>query len=396
MQSPPPADASRAGTPLGGSLLALRTGLREVTLRVQRMHLAIAGLTFRVLRRVPVVSVPARVVEHAHGAVSGGVYAAVRRGGDVVLAAAVAAERELGRGHDGGGASVLRSALNGAFGDHLAATGNPLAMRMELRAEDGTPVASASAVLALPADAGGRICIFLHGLGCDDRPWRGRGAEAGDEHFGARLRAELGLTPLYLRYNTGLPIARNAHEFAGVLERLAAAHPGRELVLVGHSMGGLVSRSACRLASAAGMGWVARVRMVICLGSPHRGAPLEKAGAALAAALGLHPATVPLGEIADTRSAGVRDLRHGLVADDAAAWSLPAGISCRLVAATLHRDTDHPLARVLGDGLVTPASATPPALSGDVRAVRLGGMGHMRLMNEPRVYRQIREWLTEA
>lgn len=394
MQSPPPVRGTRSGTPLGGSLLALRTGFREVTLRVQRMHLAIAGLTFRVLRRVPVVSIPARVVEHAHDAIAGGVYAAVRRGGDVVLATAAAAERELGRGHDGG-TSALRSAVNGAFGDHLAAAGNPLAMEMDLRAEDGSQVTMNDGVRETGMDAGGTICVFLHGLGCDERSWRSP-APDGDEDYGARLRAELGFTPLYLRYNTGLPIARNAHGFADLLERLAAAHPARELVLVGHSMGGLVARSACRLASAAGMEWVGRVRMVICLGSPHQGSPVEKAGFALAATLGLHPVTVPLGEIADARSAGVRDLRHGLRAEDAAAWPLPDGVPCRLVGATLHRDADHPLALALGDGLVTPGSATGPLLAGDVRAVRLGGMGHMRLMNEPRVYRQIRAWLAEG
>lgn len=396
MQSPPPADGTRPGTPLGGSLLALRTGFREVTLRVQRMHLSIAGLTFRVLRRVPVVAIPARVVEHAHDAISGGVYAAVRRGGDAVLAAAAAAERELGRGHDDGGSSPLRSAVNGAFGDHLAGAGNPLAVRMELRAEDGALVCAVRGVRALSSDAGGRICIFLHGLGCDERSWRGPGAAEDGAHFGARLRDELGYTPLYLRFNTGLPIAANAREFAAMLEQLMTAHPDRELVLVGHSMGGLVSRSACRLASAAGMAWLGRVRMVICLGSPHRGATLEKAGTALAAVLGLHPVTVPLGEMADARSTGVRDLRHGLLAEDAAAWPVPPGMPCRLLGATLHRDTGHPLARILGDGLVTPDSATRPTLRGDVRAVRLGGMGHMRLLNDPRVYAQICAWLADG
>lgn len=396
MQSPSPADGTRSGTPLRGSLLALRTGFREVTLRVQRMHLAIAGLTFRVLRRVPVVSIPARVVEHTHDAISGGVYTVVRRGGDAVLTAAAAAQRTVGRGHDDGGSSPLRSAVNGAFGDHLAAARNPLAMRMELRAEDGAVVCAPEGVRALSADAGGRICVFLHGLGCDERSWRGPGAADGGAHYGARLRDELGYTPLYLRFNTGLPIAANARGFATMLEQLATAQPGRELVLVGHSMGGLVARSACRVAAAEGMAWVGTVRMVICLGSPHRGAPLEKAGAALAAALALHPVTVPLGEIADARSSGVRDLRHGLLAEDAAAWPLPAAVPCRLLGSTLHSDADHPLAGVLGDGLVTPGSATRPALAGDVQAVRLGGMGHMRLMNEPRVYAQIRAWLAEG
>ena len=87
------------------------------------------------------------------------------------------------------------------------------------------------------------------------------------------MHAELGYTPLYLRYNTGLTVADNGQQLARQLQKLLAVYPQPvdELVLIGHSMGGLVARSACQQASAENLPWLNLTRMVICLGSPHQG-----------------------------------------------------------------------------------------------------------------------------
>jgi pimeloyl-ACP methyl ester carboxylesterase len=202
-----------------------------------------------------------------------------------------------------------------------------------------------------------------------DRQWK----QGGHDH-GEALARELGYTPVYVHYNSGLHVSTNSRALADQLERLVAAWPVPidELVLLGFSMGGLVARSACD--DAAGQAWVKRVGMVICLGTPHQGAALEKLGHAVSGALAVSDVTRPLGRIASRRSQGIKDLRHGL------RGSMPSTLPLRFVAGG-------------GDRLVGRKSASGAGLSGDVQRVEVAGLGHMALLNHPRVYAVIREWL---
>jgi pimeloyl-ACP methyl ester carboxylesterase len=51
-----------------------------------------------------------------------------------------------------------------------------------------------------------------------------------------------------------------------------------DLTIIGHSMGGLVSRSACHYAAVAGHVWPAQLQKLIFLGTPHHGTPLKRGG----------------------------------------------------------------------------------------------------------------------
>ena len=73
--------------------------------------------------------------------------------------------------------------------------------------------------------------------------------------------------------------------------------PVTELVLLGHSMGGLVGRSAVHVAQAAHLHWPSVLKHMVFLGTPHHGAPLERAGHWLDLILGATPWTAPLGNI---------------------------------------------------------------------------------------------------
>jgi pimeloyl-ACP methyl ester carboxylesterase len=225
------------------------------------------------------------------------------------------------------------------------------------------------------------------------------------------------MTPIYARYNTGRHISANGRELAGLLEALVAAYPGElaEIALIGHSMGGLVARSACHYGQEYGHRWVAALRRVICLGSPHLGAPLEKAGGLLSRTLrrfNAAGAQIPA-QLLDMRSVGIKDLRSGLVADDEwrgrrdaelrdehrAARPLVAHATLHHVAATLTENPAHPLSAVLGDALVRVPSASGrhrvPARSLPFEThhgVVVGGVSHLRLVNHPRVYAQLRRW----
>ena len=428
-----PADAPQ-GAAQASYAPALNAGLQATASRVQEMHEAIAGKTFNTLLRVPGLAVPTRLVQAVHDAIAQGVYAAVRHGGGAALTLAAGAERLASDPArvPGDKEQFLRSALNGAVGDALAAAGNPLAVQMSLRASlqamDPPLMASTEGLsrseslrpdtLALLRP---RVCVFVHGLACDEASWRLRPAAwtgsrwerllAHDSAvgYGELLQRELNLSAVYLRYNTGLPIEANAQQFAALLGALMRAAPQvRELVLVGHSMGGLVARRALAIGASEGLAWAACTAMVICLGSPHQGAGLAKLGETASAMLMAIDVTRPLGRIAEARSQGVKDLRHGLgaAAPGVLRDGLPGGLQSaltvplRLVYATLGEASDAAgspggawLGTLFGDGLVHAASAADDGLTGDVQRVQITGLGHMGLLGDPRVYAQLRRWL---
>ncbi|MDB5932500.1 MAG: hypothetical protein JWR60_4207 [Polaromonas sp.] len=321
----------------------------------------------------------------------------------------------------------MLSALNGVLGDRLRDTANPLAIRMSLRHEGQTlPLEKAALAQRLPA-ATAKVLVLIHGLCMNDLQWRAaslpQSLQPAQDH-GELLAAELGYTPVYLHYNTGLHISDNGRQLAGLLEQLLAAwpQPVQELALLGHSMGGLVARSACSCAAEAGLRWPAQLRRLVFLGTPHHGAPLERVGHWVDKLLGRQVVTRPFARIGQIRSAGITDLRHGNVLD--ADWAggdrfdsaldarqplpLPAGVACYTVAATtvphcagrllsVRQALSH---KIVGDGLVPVQSALGQhekperclVFSPENQWVA-HGMSHMELLSRPEVTRQLVDWL---
>jgi hypothetical protein len=304
---------------------------------------------------------------------------------------------------------VALAVLNGVVGDHLEASGNPLAIPMEFR-RDGRALDPAQ-------ERGARILLLVHGLCRSDEHWRRRGHD-----HGARLAADLGFTPVYLRYNSGRAIDTNGRELALRLEELLRAwpEPVTEVAVVAHSLGGLVVRRACEVADAAGcdsFGWRERLRKIVFLGTPHHGAPLERGGNWLQLALGLTSYTAAFARLGRMRSAAITDLRHGQLAalpgeDRFARGSgralpppLPRGVACFAAAASRApgpgRSARAAVRSLIGDGLVPVASALgdhpDPARALSIPPARrwIGyGMNHLDLLDHPAVYGRIREWLT--
>ena len=282
------------------------------------------------------------------------------------------------------------SALNGVVGDHLERTGNPLALKMELRRREA---------------AGPRVLLLIHGLCMNDRQWM----RGGHDH-GQALAYALGYTPVYARYNSGRHIAANGHDLAAELERLLHGPvPVESLAIIGHSMGGLVARSAVHQATEAGMAWPRQLRQMIFLGSPHHGAPLERGGNWLHRGLGISPYVAPFTRLSGLRSAGITDLRHGnLLKDDGdgdrftqrdtrKAVPLPAGVPCYAVAGTLGDGSND---EWLGDGLVPLASAlgrhakpTRDLRIAPSRVFVARGVNHLDLLSSPVVCERMRRWL---
>jgi pimeloyl-ACP methyl ester carboxylesterase len=300
------------------------------------------------------------------------------------------------------------AALNGVLGDYLAQSGNPLAIDMRLR-RDGAPLElEARALRESIPDAGAQVVVLVHGSSMSDLGWRRNG-----DDFGAALARDRNLCPLYLHYNSGLHISTNGHAFAELLEQLFVAWPCpiEKLVLVAHSMGGLVSRSACRSGEAAGHRWRRALDAIVFLGTPHHGAPLERGGAWLHFLMGVSRYSAPLGRLARIRSAGVTDLRFGFLVDDD--WQghdrfaprrdrrkplpLPEGVRCYAIAGT----TSAPGARVrVGDGLVPVDSALgrhkDTAMDLGIPPSRwriVSETGHLGLLESSEVYARILEWI---
>jgi pimeloyl-ACP methyl ester carboxylesterase len=177
---------------------------------------------------------------------------------------------------------------------------------------------AASVSKAFP-EATGRIAVFVHGWCMTEGSWW-RSPRDGESRrpYGARLRSDLGFTPVYLRYNTGLHISDNGKALAAVVDQLQALWPVpvEEIALVGHSMGGLVVRSACHYGTQQQHGWPDAVRHVVCLGSPHLGADLEKGVNAASWALAQLPETQALASFLNARSSGTKDLRYGALLDE--------------------------------------------------------------------------------
>jgi pimeloyl-ACP methyl ester carboxylesterase len=303
--------------------------------------------------------------------------------------------------------------LNAAVGDTLGRRNNGLDLGLRLRAGDHyvEPEALRRA-LTRPSR---RAALFVHGLGTTEWSWC---LEAAAYHgdpgatFGSRLERDLGITPLWLRYNTGRHVSENGRALAAFLERVVNGYPGTldELILVGHSMGGLVIRSACHYASETRLPWLAKVRRVFCLGSPHLGAPLEKAGNVLTNVLGAvdHPATIVGARLLGARSSGIKDLRHGSLVDEdwlgrdpdalvddgrRAEVPLLPDVAYHFVSATVTADPEHALGHLVGDLLVRVPSASGPVMRESHFAIetrRFGGVLHHQLQNHPAVYEVLR------
>jgi pimeloyl-ACP methyl ester carboxylesterase len=356
-------------------LSALPGGIGDV-------HAAIAGRVFGALGPV---GAPVRVV---HDGVSRGVYGSVRLGLRASLRAAGALAPERPLSVTPRGAAVI-AAIDGLIGDALEREGSPLALPMAFRV-DGEPVRP---------DPGRRPVIFLHGLGETEFSWR-----LGGEPYGSRLP---GRTPLYVRYNTGRHVSDNGAALDALLEELPDCD---EIALVGHSMGGLVARSACWQGARRGAAWTRRVRHVVSLGTPHTGAPLAQGVHLLAAGLHAVPETRPFARFLRRRSAGIRDLRHGSLVDEDWRDQDPDALrarACReiplldgathcFVAATVTRSERHPLGRLLGDALVLSPSASGRGriAFAEEYGFRLGATHHVALLNHPAVHARLRTWLT--
>ena len=360
------------------------------------------------------IGLPGGETPERAGGLTGRIYSAIRgaahgigAGVDGVLHSVLPLFERPGEAEaDSPAREAVVAALNGVLGDRLAAMGNSLAQPMELRhGGQVLPLHSSERLAQRLGTASPRLVLMIHGLCMNDTQWR----RSGHDHttvLGEALQA----TPLHLRYNSGLSIATNGRELAQRLERLLRHWPValQGITLVGHSMGGLLARSAVHEGLRAGHRWPARVKHLVFLGTPHHGAPLERAGHGADLLLASSSFTAPLARLGRLRSAGITDLRHGHLRhpDEARPEDplpLPEGVACFAVAACLAPRRGLLAERLVGDGLVPLRSALgehdDPArrlafARGSLHVVHR--TGHLDLLSSVAVAGQLRQWLAPA
>lgn len=376
---------------LGASRLALEA-VAGATELVEAVHMNVLHKAIGTPAVRPVAGVTSfvyRSVKGITGLVGGSLDAALKR-----LAPALAEQPGWA------GREALLAALNGVLGDRLAASGNPLAIRMSLR-QGGLPMA--------PQPPQGRIVVLAHGLCMNDLQWLRDGVD-----HGATLERERGYSCVYLHYNSGRHISANGREFASLLDNLVDGWPVpvQELVILGHSMGGLVARSACHYAAQDGHAWLGKLSKLVFLGTPHHGAPLERGGNWLHLLIDSSVYSAPFARLAKIRSAGITDLRHGSLLDDD--WdghdrfahgtplprfvALPAGVRGYAVAATIgKREGDLADRMLASDALVPLASAlgqhADPARCLPLTSAVVCQTNHLQLLSSPEVQQHLLAWL---
>ncbi len=371
---------------------------------VREVHGAVSSRVHRVTERV---AGGTTIGHRIHDGVSKAVYTSIS------ATLKVSAKGLRAAGEAGVGADIessprgrfVRSAVNGLIGDRLRDEGSRFAFDMGVRVDGRDVVLDRSGVAAAFPSATEKLVVFVHGLSENEAYWN-RAARPRTEarrevpdrrSYGDRLVAD-GWTPVYLRVNTGLPIAENGVAMAALLSRLVESWPGDvgRIALVGHSMGGLITRAACAVATDSDTPWTDLVTDVVCLGTPHLGAPLERVVTKGVAAMGRLPEAAPFGRILEYRSVGILDLRHGLAQD---VQNLP-NARYRLVSATLTRSPRSVTSGTLGDYLVPYASALGRRPDGEemfpgAETLHVPYADHFDLLNHDAIYAAVREWLRD-
>jgi pimeloyl-ACP methyl ester carboxylesterase len=305
---------------------------------------------------------------------------------------------------------AIRAAINGVVGDYLEEKDNPLKISMQFRHQGKSVSLNKKSIQETYPAINGKIVLMVHGSSMNDIQWTRKG-----HNHGEALKRDLQKTPVYLHYNSGRHISTNGREFSEILENLVQNWPVpiEEIIIIAHSMGGLVSRSAVYYGQQNQNKWTKHLKKIVFLGTPHHGAHLERAGNYIDNILDLISYTKPLARLGKIRSAGVTDLRFGNLIDED--WHgndrfefkkdqrkhipLPEQIECYSIAADNGKETDTSLG-LFDDGLVDIKSAMgqhknlDKTLNFKKENTWIAFQNnHWDLLSNIKVYTKIKEWL---
>lgn len=270
--------------------------------------------------------------------------------------------------------------LNGLIGDKLAAMLDTWSIPMSFRVGNN----DISVQDLAKRIKNKNIVVYVHGLMADEKMWK---------HF---HRIEPHFTCLHVRYNTGLHISENGVLLNKLLNTLYEEVPFKKLHLIGHSMGGLVIRSACHQAQKEGLPWVKHLKTVFLIAVPNAGAALEKLTGMTSIILRriarFHIGKI--GNLLEQRSNGIKDLRHGAMLEEDWKYGdetkrspvppLPE-VEYHILVGNLTADENSMMAKYFGDGLVTRHSAVSATLMQGASVKVFPKTGHNSILNSQSV-----------
>jgi triacylglycerol lipase len=312
------------------------------------------------------------------------------------------------------GATKGVTILNGIVGDTLEENVNSMSLKMQFYKGGKPIILTKDEIKKIHPKPSSKICILVHGLASDELMWN---FPKSKENYGKLLEKDFGYTSFYLRYNSGLHISENGKNLSLLIHTLFKNYPTtiKELILIGHSMGGLVIRSACYYGDKQNVTWIYKIKKIFFLGSPHLGAPLEKFGNVVTNILEKipNPFTKITKNVINLRSAGIKDLRYGYLLDED--WKgkdpdtllknsknvvpLLEGVDYFIISGTVTDDPESIFSIWFGDAMVRKQSALGRDRTGlhtlpipETNHKEFPGIAHIALMNEPKIYDQIKEW----
>ena len=305
---------------------------------------------------------------------------------------------------------VLLSVLNGVIGDYLEEKENPLKIDMQFRYQSKAIQIDSESLKETYPKINGKILLMIHGSCMSDIQWNHK-----NHNHGEALSEELDKTPIYLNYNSGKHISTNGKDLNKNLQKLVKNWPVpvEEIVIIAHSMGGLLTRSALYYADQNNNKWRKHLKRVVFLGTPHHGSHLERIGNYMDLLLESLPYLKPFARLGKIRSAGVTDLRYGNLVDEDWQHSgrferkgdqrkhiqLPNKIEFFAVAATIGKETAGST-RIFGDNLVEVKSAlgqhkkTAKNLNfKEENTWIVYENNHLELLSNPKILDKLKTWL---
>ena len=394
-----------------GDLIELAT--RRLSAPVEGVHHAIADGWFHVAGH------NGSRGHTAHRAATESLYGSVRIAGSIARVSLDIGATTIGNLHrvrplwDSRIGAGIRAAANALWGDEFERSSSPLHTELSIRDTTGTPVTTDSVTLSLTFEKSTpRLAVLLHGLGKTERCWNPKTTDdANTTSLPEMLEAD-GFTPILVRYNSGRRVSDNGEALAALLEEITKNWPTPvdEIVLIGHSMGGLVARSSLYAGRSANHDWIDSANHLVALATPHFGSPIEKGAHVASELLTSAVATRSLGEFIDGRSAGIKDMRHGTIhstdhsdhpeiseRNHVVVAPPIKGVRQHHAVGVVTDSASHPLGFLVGDLVVRVNSATGISSTGHVASANVrvfGGLDHLGLLHDASVHTQIREWLT--
>ena len=209
--------------------------------------------------------------------------------------------------------------INGLHGDSMAEKGHPALVNMSFRYQYRDIKIEQLKDFYNFSNKKGKFVVLVHGLMNDDSIWH---SEPNDllQRMGSFLEKQDNANILYIRYNTGRHISENGRDFSLLLQNLFDTYKSglNELIIIAHSMGGLVTRSAGYFAEKLGLDWISVLKKVFLVGVPNDGSYLARIAHMTQYFFRKLDLTEndKIARLFDIRSNGIKDLSFGFLVDE--------------------------------------------------------------------------------